>query len=128
MIIGIETGGTKIVCAVGTSPTDMVEVVTFPTEEPETTLTAVARFVTKWRQSDGVEGLGIGSFGPVDLDHLSPTFGRIGASPKLAWRGADVVGPLAEAAGAPVAIETDVTAAAIGELRWGAGIGLTDLA
>lgn len=128
MIVGIETGGTKVVCAAGTSPTEVLEVVTFPTEAPETTLASIVGFVTKWRQSAGVEGVGIGTFGPVGLDQHSATYGRILASPKVAWRGADVVGPITEAAGAPVAIETDVTAAAIGELRWGAGVGLMDLA
>ncbi len=128
MLVGIETGGTKVVCSAGTSPTDVVEVVTFPTEDPATTLPSIVGFVAAWRASEGVEGVGIGSFGPVDLDPRSASYGRILASPKVAWRGADIVGPIAEAAGAPVAIETDVTAAAIGELRWGAGVGLTDLA
>ncbi len=128
MIVGIETGGTKVVCAAGTSPTEVLEVVTLPTEDPGTTLAAVVGFVTRRRRSGGLEGVGIGSFGPVGLDQHSATYGRILASPKVAWRGADVVGPIAEAAGTPVAIETDVTAAAIGELRWGAGDGLTDLA
>lgn len=128
MLIGIETGGTKIVCSAGTSPQDVVDVATVPTQDPTSTLQSVTAFVTRWQQEAGLEGVGIGSFGPVDLDPCSRTYGHLLQTPKLAWRGVDVVGPIAQAAGAPVAIETDVTAAAIGELHWGAGRGLTDLA
>ena len=97
MLIGIETGGTKIVCSAGTSPQDVVDVATVPTQDPTSTLQSVTAFVTRWQQEAGLEGVGIGPFGPVDLDPRSRTYGHLLQTPKLAWRGVDVVGPVAQA-------------------------------
>lgn len=112
----IEAGGTKFVCAVGTGPDDLRDVEAFPTTTPDETLArAVAYF-----EARGVDALGIGSFGPVDLDPASATWGHVTTTPKPGWRGADVAGVLGRALGVPVGFETDVNAAALAEHRWGA--------
>lgn len=126
----IEAGGTKLVCAAGYGPTDIPEGarVVIPTEAPDPTLTAVVRFfegVT--RQYGAFAGIGIGAFGPVDLDTSSPTWGRILATPKPGWSNVSLVTPL-ERFGCPITLDTDVSAAALAEARLGAGAGLGSLA
>jgi fructokinase len=119
----IEAGGTKFVCGVGTGPDDLATV-SLPTVSPEATVASVARYF----QGAGarLKAVGIGSFGPVDLDPHSPTFGYITSTPKQGWRQFDLAGAVGRALGAPVAIDTDVNAAAVGEARWGAARGLSD--
>lgn len=121
MLGGIEAGGTKFVCAVGSGPTDL-EAKTFPTGSPEETLEQVVRFF----HAHPVHALGVGSFGPVDLDPGSPSHGTITSTPKPGWAGFPLKRRLAEALGVRVAIETDVNAAALGEHRWGAARGIED--
>jgi fructokinase len=111
---GVEAGGTKWVCAVGTGPSDL-SVSTFPTTTPAET---IGRVVSFFRDAGRVEAVGIGCFGPVDLAR-----GRITTTPKAGWAGTDVAAPVAAALGVPVAFETDVGAAAVGEWRWGAAQG-----
>ncbi|GAB5534130.1 MAG: ROK family protein [Rubricoccaceae bacterium] len=119
---GIEAGGTKFVCAVGTGPDDLRDVQRFPTTTPEETLgRAIAYFHD---QPEPISALGIGSFGPVDVDTRSPTYGTVTTTPKPGWSNTGVLGPLREALGVPVGFDTDVNAAALGEHRWGAAQGL----
>lgn len=118
----IEAGGTKFVCAVGTGPDDLRAVERFPTTLPAETLGRALAFFR--RQPEPIAALGVGSFGPVDLDAASPTYGHVTSTPKAGWAGAAVVAPLGEALGVPVAFDTDVNAAALGEHRWGAARGL----
>ena len=118
---GIEAGGTKFVCAVGTGPDDVRAITRFPTTTPAETLAQAIAFFQA--QPAPIAALGIGSFGPVDLDPASPTYGFITSTPKLAWQQADICGPLRQALGVPVAFDTDVNAAALGEQRWGAAQG-----
>jgi len=113
---GIEAGGTKWVCAIGDGPDSLAETATFPTTTPAETIGLAAAFFTG---NGGVTALGVGSFGPIDLEH-----GRITTTPKPGWAGADVVAPLEQALGVRVAFDTDVNAAALGEQRWGAAVGL----
>lgn len=117
----IEAGGTKFVVATGTGPEDLSEPVRFPTEDPQST---VATAVAAIQRGPAIDGLGVATFGPVDLDETSPTYGSITTTPKPGWQGADLRGMLAEALGIPVAIDTDVNGAALGEWRWGAAEGL----
>ncbi len=118
---GIEAGGTKWVCATGTGPDDVQDFVTFPTTDPEETIARAAEFFT----SDGMPAaVGIGSFGPIDVQPRSPTWGRITTTPKPGWGDTDVVAALSAALGVPLAFDTDVNAAALGEHRWGAAVGL----
>jgi fructokinase len=113
---GIEAGGTKWVCGIGTGPDDLHALETFPTTTPAETLARATEFFSK---NGGVSAVGVGSFGPIDL-HA----GRITTTPKPGWGNADVVSVLQDALGVPVAFDTDVNAAALGEGRWGAAVGL----
>jgi fructokinase len=113
----IEAGGTKWVAAVGRAPDDMDDVWVVPTTTPDETITAVIDFLRRHRP---IAAIGIGSFGPVDLDRRSPTWGHITATPKAGWSFIDVVGPVGAALDVPVVFETDVGAAAVGEWLWGA--------
>ncbi len=123
---GIEAGGTKFVCAVGTGPEELRAETRFPTTTPEETLDRALRFFEEQQAALGVKlaALGVASFGPVDPDPASPTFGRITTTPKPGWKQTDVVGPLRRALGVPVGFDTDVNGAALGEYRWGAARGL----
>jgi fructokinase len=118
---GIEMGGTKVVCAVGTGPDDLRAEVRVPTTTPARTLGLVTAFLLEQAARTPLAAVGVASFGPLDLDRRSPTFGFITTTPKPGWRGVDIVGPLRTALGVPVALDTDVNAAALAEQRWGAG-------
>ncbi len=120
----IEAGGTKFVCAVGSGPEDIREEARFPTASPEETLARAIDFFTPHRQGGSLAAIGIASFGPVDPDRSSPTFGYITSTPKLAWANTDFAGAIGRALGLPVGFDTDVNAAALGEHRWGAAQGL----
>ncbi len=122
---GIEAGGTKWVCAVAGAGGDVLATEVIPTTTPETTIGAVVRFFGDRRP---LAAIGVGTFGPVDVRPGSPTYGRILATPKPGWANTDVVFPLRAALGVPVRLETDVNAAALGEWRRGAGVGLGSLA
>lgn len=114
----IEAGGTKFVCLVGTGPEDVRGRERFPTTTPEETLSRAAAF---FQQADEpLLALGIGCFGPVDLNPDSPTYGYITSTPKPGWQNVDVVGYFQKTLGVPVAFDTDVNAAALGEHLWGA--------
>jgi fructokinase len=118
---GVETGGSWCVCALGRGPGKLVAEEQFPTTDPGATLGRIADF---FRRNAGAVAIGIGSFGPVDLDPTSPTWGYVTSTPKPGWQHVSVAGVLAEQLGVPVAFDTDVAAAAIGEHRWGAGRGV----
>jgi fructokinase len=121
---GIEAGGTKFVCGIGNGPGDL-ETTEFSTGSPEAT---IDRAVAWFRGHTGARllSLGIASFGPVDLNAGSPTFGYITSTPKPLWRNFNISGAIRDALGVPVAIDTDVNAAALAEARWGALKGLAD--
>jgi fructokinase len=119
---GIEAGGTKWVCAVGTGPDDVRASVVFPTGAPDETIGRAIDFLRD--AGEPLAAVGVGSFGPVDLHASSPTWGRITTTPKPGWRDVDLAPALAEALAVPVGFDTDVNAAALGEHRWGAAQGL----
>lgn len=123
LVGGIEAGGTKFVCAVGTGPGDIRAETRFSTTTPEETISRAIDFFRE--QNEGsLQALGIASFGPVDPDPTSPTFGYITSTPKPAWADTDFAGPLGDALGVPTGFDTDVNGAALGEWRWGAAQGL----
>ena len=117
---GVETGGTRVRCAVGTGPDEVRAETTVPTTTPAETLRRVLEFFRTYTE---ITAVGAACFGPIDLDRTSPTFGRITTTPKPGWRGADVVGAL-RTLSVPVAFDTDVNGAALAEYRWGAGRGV----
>lgn len=113
----IEAGGTKFVVAVGDSELNIIEKAQFPTTTPAETLAKCVDFFT----AHPVSALGIGSFGPIDIDQKSATYGQVLATPKPGWAGADVVGTLKAALNVPTAFTTDVNASAYGEYIAGTG-------
>lgn len=121
---GIEAGGTKFVCAVGTGPGDLPAETQFPTTTPVETIGRAIAFFRRQPEPESLAAIGIGSFGPVDLHPASPTFGYITGTPKPGWAQANLVGTIQDALGIAVNLDTDVNAAALGEHRWGAAQGL----
>lgn len=119
---GIEAGGTKFVCAVGTGPDDILAEARFATTTPEETLGRAVQFFRAHGRR--LRAVGIASFGPVDLRPDSPTYGFITTTPKPGWAKTDLVGTIRRALDVPVGFDTDVNGAALGEQRWGAAQGL----
>jgi fructokinase len=125
---GVELGGTKCVCTLARSPDDIRDQKSVATTTPEATLAGIEAILSRWKQGEAIEALGIGSFGPIDLDRSSPTYGYITTTPKPGWAVTDVAGRLSKLLGVPAGFDTDVNGAALAELKWGAGQGLADLA
>jgi fructokinase len=124
---GIEGGGTKFVCVVGSGPDAIDATQTIPTTTPAATLRAAGDFVARAVGSRPLAAIGIAHFGPIDLDPASPAYGSVTTTPKPGWAGADVTGYFRDRFGVPIGWDTDVNGAAVGELRWGAGRGLRSL-
>jgi fructokinase len=116
----IEAGGTKFVCGIGLEDGTIVDRVDFPTESPERTLGNVKAYF----QKKEVAAIGVGSFGPIDIDPASPTYGYVTTTPKPGWANFDFLGALKDSFPVPYGWDTDVNAAAFGEARWGAARGL----
>jgi len=123
MFGAIEAGGTKFVCAIGAGPDDL-ETVQIPTTSPAATIAAAIDFFRQ-RVSE-LAAIGIASFGPVDLNPDSWTYGYITSTPKPGWRNYDLAGAVRKALDLPIGFDTDVNGAALGEARWGAARGLSD--
>jgi fructokinase len=124
---GIEAGGTKWICMIASQPGDIHATTRFATTTPEETIRRATDFIESQAQQAGeLSGLGIGSFGPLDLDRNSPTYGYITSTPKSGWASTDLLSPFRRAFNLPVGFDTDVNAAALGEHRWGAAQGATD--
>lgn len=128
MIAGIETGGTKVLCALAepADPGAVVRAVRIDTTTPAETLGRVRAFLAE-HAAGGLEAVGLAAFGPVEVDRRSPRYGTVGATPKPGWRGTDLLAGLG-LRGTPAAVVTDVTGAAVGEHRHGAGRGVRGLA
>ena len=111
----LEAGGTKMVCAIGDENGNILERISIPTRTPAETMGPMIGFF----RDKGIRALGIGCFGPVDLNKKSPTYGYITSTPKLAWQNYPIVAEFEKALGVPVGFDTDVNAAALGEATWG---------
>lgn len=125
---GVELGGTKTVAILARGPHDVLAREVIATSTPDETLRALERVVAGWKAGPGFGALGIASFGPIDLNRDSPTWGDILQTPKPGWAGTEVARRLGQAAGAPVVFDTDVNGAAMAEMRWGSGQALRDFA
>jgi fructokinase len=123
---GIEAGGTKFICAVGSDPSDLQDKVRFGTTSPQETIRAVISYFEEQHAKCPLAAIGIGSFGPLDLNPDSLTTGSILNTPKPGWQGVDLAGQIRKSLNIPVIFDTDVNAAALGEYEWGAARGLTD--
>jgi fructokinase len=119
---GIETGGTKFVCAIGTAPDDLITT-QFPTTSPDESIVKAVDFF-RGSSLKQLTAIGIASFGPLDLDRNSPTYGYITATPKGAWSNINIMEKIRSQLNVPVVIDTDVNGAALGEQVWGAARGL----
>ncbi|WP_080872100.1 ROK family protein [Oceanobacillus timonensis] len=117
MIGAIEAGGTKFVCAVGNPDGTIIDRTAFPTTTPDETLEKVEAFFAK----HSIEKLGVGAFGPINLRAGSENYGTIEKTPKIPWRYYPLMEELEKRLGVPVAIQTDVVVASMGEYEYGIG-------
>lgn len=125
---GIEAGGTKFVCVITDEARNILAETRFPTTMPRETIDRVIQFFTEQNAMlpEPICAMGVACFGPIEPEPSSPQFGYITTTPKPGWRNTPVVQPLMDAFGVPVAIDTDVNAAAVGEGTWGAAEGMDD--
>ncbi|MEZ4711059.1 MAG: ROK family protein [Caldilineaceae bacterium] len=122
---GIEAGGTKFVCAVGSGPDDMRAEIRFPTtQSPQDAIGQAIDFFRQQQVQEPLAAIGIASFGPVDPEPTSPTWGYVTTTPKPGWAHTNLAGAIRDALNLPVGFDTDVNGAALGEHRWGAAQGL----
>lgn len=122
MLVGaIEAGGTKFICGVGTEQGEILEQISIPTRGPEETLKDVVDFF----KGKEIERLGIGSFGPIQVNKTQPDYGSLLETPKTIWKHYPLLKHLEGhfPAGMPIVVDTDVNAAALGEIKWGAAKG-----
>jgi fructokinase len=128
LVGGIEAGGTKFVCLVGSGPDDIRSEIRYPTTTPQETIGRAIDYFKQQADQLGqpIEAIGIACFGPIDLNLSSSTYGSITSTPKPGWANTDVVTPIHDALGVPVAFDHDVVVAGIGEGTWGAARGLSD--
>lgn len=116
----IEAGGTKFICAIGDGLGNVLERIVIPTTTPEETMEKVIDFFRNYE----FDAMGIGCFGPIDLDLNSSRYGYITSTPKIGWRNYNILGKLKKYFNKPMVFDTDVNAAALGELTWGSAVGL----
>ncbi|MCK9246824.1 MAG: ROK family protein [Anaerolineaceae bacterium] len=127
LFAGIEGGGTKFVCAVADENNQILAERRVATTDPAETLAACAEFFQQQAHLGTIQSLGIACFGPLDPRPTSEGYGRILATPKPGWSGADVVGFFRQRLSLPIAFDTDVNGAVLAESLWGAGKGLRNL-
>ncbi|MDF2587056.1 MAG: hypothetical protein K0S41_897 [Anaerocolumna sp.] len=121
MLFGaLEAGGTKMVLAIGNENGEILEQKSIPTETPDSTIPIIIDY---FKEKD-IKALGIGSFGPIDLNRNSETYGYITSTPKLSWANYDLLGTIKRALNIPVGFNTDVNGSALGEATWGSTKGL----
>lgn len=124
LIATIEAGGTKMIAGLASGPDDIRVRERIPTTSPDETIQALISFFQNTSAQHGSpDALSIGSFGPLDLDPNSPTYGFVTSTPKPGWSNTDFLGPLQKALFIPAIFETDVNAALTGEVKWGAAKG-----
>lgn len=125
---GVELGGTKCVVILADGPDCVIARETVATTTPDETMGRVEAILRRWMESRAFHALGIASFGPIDVDRQSASFGHMLATPKPGWAGANVAPRLQAVTGVPTHLDTDVNGAALAEMHWGAGRGFEDFA
>ena len=123
MIGGIETGGTKIICAVAEDENNIIERIKIDTQTPDVSIPKVVDFFKQYK----IDAMGIGTFGPADINPESEKYGYITTTPKEGWRDYDLLGSVMKHFDIPSVIDTDVNGAALGEYNLGAGRGKESL-
>ena len=119
----LEAGGTKMVCAYGYADGTIIDRISFPTTTPEETVPKIIKYF----ENIGICALGVGTFGPVDVNPESDSFGTILDSPKLAWQHYPLRKVLMEALKVPVNVDTDVNGSCLGEVTFGCAKGLDNV-
>lgn len=117
---GIEAGGTKIICGIGNEKGQIEKKISFPTESPEIVFEKINQFFA----GEQLDALGVGTFGPIDVNRKSATYGYITSTPKPGWKNIDVLGELKKQFNMPIGFDTDVNGAALAEATWGSAQGL----
>lgn len=120
---GIEAGGTKMVCGIGDEKGVIHDSKVFPTTDPQQTVDTLSEYFISIREKFPWERIGLASFGPLDLNPHSSTFGYITSTPKTDWKFCNIKGLLENGLHTEIILDTDVNAAAIAEYRWGASKG-----
>jgi fructokinase len=124
LIGAVEAGGTKFVCAIGDETGRLLSEERFPTTDPQATFAAMLASLRRQSAARGTfEAIGVGSFGPVELNRSSAQYGYILRTPKPGWSMVDLMGTLGREFSCPIGFDTDVNAAALAEHRWGAARG-----
>ena len=121
---GIEAGGTKVICALGNGPSEIHHQTRIATTTPAATIAEIIKF---FQAHNLPKALGIGSFGPVDLNPQSPTYGHLLKTPKPGWQSIDLLGELGRSLPIPMAIDTDVNVVLLAEQQWGAAQGIENV-
>jgi fructokinase len=116
----IEAGGTKFVCGVGNARDGSLRTASIPTRDPDTTFADVCDFFREAVGLGPLSGIGLASFGPIGVNPAAPDYGHILATTKPGWEGTDMIGRLRDALNLPIALDTDVNAAALAEAACGA--------
>lgn len=116
----IDAGGKKFICGITDEQGNTLEKTSFLTETPEKTIPLVIDF---FRNKD-ISALGVGCFGPLDLNPNSDTYGYITSSPKTDWKNYNILGNLKSAFNIPIFLDTNMNVGVLGEAMWGAGKGL----
>lgn len=116
-ICGIEAGGTKFIIGIGDESGTIIARESFPTTNPNETIALCTSFITKHNP----DVLGIASFGPIDLDKQSLTYGNITSTPKPGWANTPLISEIRKVFNGPIGFDTDVNGAALGESKWGKG-------
>lgn len=123
MIAGVETGGTKVICGIAdpSAPGTLIESTRFPTTSPRETIGRIRAFLTEVDERHGLDAVGVATFGPVNVEPALARYGWITGTAKPGWANTELLERLDPSHSWPVSLMSDVTGAALGEQRWGAG-------
>jgi fructokinase len=122
LFAGIEMGGTKTILVLGV-PGRIDDRIEFPTTSPEDTFGRASQELARWQASHAIDAMGLASFGPVRISPAAPDYGTMLNTPKSGWPGTRVIEALKPSFSGPIALDTDVNAAALAEHELGAARG-----